>query len=184
MPSTTKLTVPLKHIDALVKCPYCDTESSIRTWNIDIELGSSINGNRLEIEYFILDVECPVCGDYIDVRNVERIPIDNIIRLKEVIESYNVDVDEKKAKCPFCGKWNDFYDWDFKGIVSNLNIEVSNRAEILVDYNKAQEIFITTATCTECNHELQIDNIKVHVPITDEDIIRLVDKLCEISSNY
>ena len=169
----TQVTLPANLSDLKVTCPYCRQESLLKDWQIWIEPLAKIRENNLEITYIYSNAECPICKTIIDTWEEKEVSIGNIEVLKEVIENHLVEPVAILIQCPSCKIWNNFYDWKFEGIVKNLNVEIYNREEVSVS-RKIQEVFVTKAICERCDYEVRLNNVRVNVPMKNEDVKKLL----------
>ncbi len=178
-----ELTDDLKSLE--IVCPYCEQKSSFTSWNFYVEPVIEIKNNGLNLEkhYVYSDAECPVCGSFIELRKKvrrkkEKIKSNNIKEIKKVIEAYPVDVTKKLIYCPFCMEWNNFYNWRLKGYAEKLNVTIINNDEVSVN-GDIQKVFIIKAICKGCGFKIELDYIKVTLPILKNDIKLLISKIKE-----
>jgi len=173
---SVKIKLPFNTKDLKIRCPYCEKESFLNSWCIWVEPIARMEEDELKISYIYSNAECPICETIIDTWEVKKVDISNTEDLKKAIENYSVDITRKLIQCPSCKKWNNFYDWEFRGFIEKLYVDVLNQNE--VDFKEeGQEIFITKAVCWDCKYEIPIDTTKVHIPMSDEDIKLLVERI-------
>ena len=173
---SVKMKLPFNTKDLKVKCPYCEKESFLNSWCIWVEPIAKMKGDELKVSYIYSNAECPICRTIIDIWEVEKIDIDNTKDLKKAIENYSFDITKKLIQCPSCKRWNNFYGWEFKGFAEKLCVDILNRDDITFKKER-QEVFITKAVCWDCKHEILIDTTKVHIPMSDEDVKLLVERI-------
>jgi len=162
---------------------YCEHESSLSSWSFWTETISKVKDNALTAVLVTKDIysdaKCPVCKIFFNIE--EEVDVVGIRKLKQVIESTQVDLTDKLIQCPSCKVWNDFYDWDFGGFVEGrLNVKLVGEDDVKVVEN-IEVVNITEVICRCCDFRVEFDKpVLVHVPIKTHELELLLQELRDV----
>ena len=169
--------------DLKIKCPYCEYESSLSSWFFWTEIISRVKDGILipvlVMEDIYSEARCPVCKTRFSIE--EEVGVVEVKRLKQVVESMQVDLTNKLIQCPSCKIWNDFYDWSFKGFAGGkLSVELAGEDSVRVVGN-VEVVNITKVICERCGFEVEFDKpVIVHVPVEGCELKLLLQKLRDV----
>ena len=169
--------------DLKIRCPYCEHESSFSSWLFWTETVSRVKDYVLipvlETENIYSEAGCPVCKTRFSIE--EEVGVVEVKRLKQVIESIQVDLTDKLIQCPSCKIWNDFYDWSFEGFVEGkLGVELVGEDDVRT-VEDIGIVNITKAVCKRCGFEVEFDKpVIVHVPVERCELKLLLQKLRDV----
>jgi len=174
----TKIALSTLPKDLNVRCPFCDSTTTLNKWTVWVDPVAKLDENEIVINYAYSSVQCPICKSVIDVWESQTLSLDNIVGLKQTIENYLVDVTEKRIQCPQCKCWNDFYDWKFRGYAKQLIVNVSETNVEITD--DVQVAHITKVICDRCGYGILLPSlVTVHVPMQETDKKLILDELVE-----
>ena len=180
----------------LIKCPYCEFESVLDNWKIYLsKICRIFNEQEVNLSYLCDWVRCPVCKTLIEfeadkelILNLNKKNIkQDVIKLKNAIESIEVHPDIKMIYCKGCNLWRELDYFKLLGIVKGESVK---KIEIESDYlvedefkTKTNRVIINKAKCICCGNEIVIEPIEVGYPLSDDDKLKVFYSLKEKATN-
>jgi len=176
----------------LIKCPYCEFESVLDNWKIYLSKVCRIfNEQEVSLSYVCDWVKCPVCKNFVEFEADKELILSlnkksveqDIVKLKNAIESKEVDPDVKVIYCKGCNLWREFAYFKLLGIAKNESTKkVEIESEVFVKNEleiKPDKVIINKAKCVCCGNEIVIEPVEVSYPLSDDDKLKVFYSLKE-----
>ena len=166
----------------LVKCPYCEIKSPIEEWIFKIDRLFVINFKGIKENSHTFDyAKCPICLEEVGVdlgayMNSQRINLEDV---KNQIESYHIDVENKVFYCKNCGSWRNLCDIQLVGKSKSGNKEIIDIDDVFIGNIKLNSFLLEKVKCLCCKTEIPIEPFEIKFSLNEDELTKIFKVLNE-----